>query len=199
MLVTYCETPNILRHVTTCDYTRGDMTGWFWERLTKSLQAPLNPLHNHFDNPGSISDLEMRIEARSGGTFASSAAIHPQPQATGCGGMLPKPAQVNLSERASPKPALANLSERASPKPGHSGVSGCEDGGRNSSPVPFWGRGEGASPHPDAGVSVPSPLLSSSSPASSPSSPGSERKGVHKKKDFKSKFKSVFSSHGSHQ
>lgn len=37
--------PQILRHVTLCDYTKQDLMEWFWERLAKSVQAPLDPEH----------------------------------------------------------------------------------------------------------------------------------------------------------
>lgn len=33
--------PDILRHVTVCDYTKPDLMEWFWDRLAKSLKNPL--------------------------------------------------------------------------------------------------------------------------------------------------------------
>lgn len=65
VLISRCETPNILRHVTMCDYTRGDLTGWFWERLYRSLQAPLNPHEITIQNPGCLTDLQMKLVAQS--------------------------------------------------------------------------------------------------------------------------------------
>jgi hypothetical protein len=61
VMVNYCETPNILRHVTMCDYTRGDLTGWFWQRLVSSLKAPLKPSEIHIEHPSSLSSLEMSV------------------------------------------------------------------------------------------------------------------------------------------
>ena len=37
--------PQILRHVTLCDYTKQDLMEWFWERLAKSVKAPLDQEH----------------------------------------------------------------------------------------------------------------------------------------------------------
>ncbi|XP_025080654.1 myeloid differentiation primary response protein MyD88-like isoform X2 [Pomacea canaliculata] len=61
VLVKNCETPNILRHVTMCDFTRGDLTGWFWERLIKSLQAPLNPSEISLSSSSNLSDIEINV------------------------------------------------------------------------------------------------------------------------------------------
>ena len=35
--------PDILRHVTICDYTKPDLMEWFWDRLASSIKAPLDP------------------------------------------------------------------------------------------------------------------------------------------------------------
>lgn len=35
--------PDILRHVTICDYTKPDLMEWFWDRLASSIRAPLDP------------------------------------------------------------------------------------------------------------------------------------------------------------
>ena len=195
MLISYCDTPNILRHVTMCDYTRGDMTGWFWERLIKSLQAPLNPQDICIDNPSSLSSLEMSFEAQPAAFEASpsqsvTCPSPTSPQANSPGCPSPKLSSVSRSEFVASRPAQVNLPPQAS-------MSRGEEGGRNSAPVAFWGKNGGGSPHPDAGVSIPLSTLSSS--AVSPPSPSTERKGVPKKKDLKSKLKSVFSSHSSYQ
>lgn len=64
VLISQCKTPNILHHVTMCDYTRGDLTGWFWERLYRSLQAPLNPYEITIQNPNCLTDLQMKLVAQ---------------------------------------------------------------------------------------------------------------------------------------
>jgi len=33
--------PDILRHVTVCDYTKPDLMEWFWHRLAMSIKKPL--------------------------------------------------------------------------------------------------------------------------------------------------------------
>lgn len=40
--------PQILRHVTLCDYTKNDLMEWFWDRLAKSIKAPLDPESNRY-------------------------------------------------------------------------------------------------------------------------------------------------------
>ena len=193
--MSYCETPNILRHVTMCDYTRGDMTGWFWERLIKSLQAPLNPLDICNDNPSSLSNLEMSIESKSAAFSSSSSqsvicSSPKSPQVETLGHPAARSAQTSKSECVPPKSAQVNVPSPAT-------ISWCGESGRSSSPAPFWGNGGEGSPHPDAGILIPLSTLPVS--ALSPSSPSTERKGMHKKKDLKSKIKSVFTSHGGHQ
>ena len=37
--------PQILRHVTLCDYTKQHPMEWFWVRLAKSVKAPLDQEH----------------------------------------------------------------------------------------------------------------------------------------------------------
>lgn len=49
--------PQILRHVTLCDYTKQDLMEWFWERLAKSVKAPLDPEYprQNFESSSPIS------------------------------------------------------------------------------------------------------------------------------------------------
>ncbi|KAK3106601.1 hypothetical protein FSP39_023319 [Pinctada imbricata] len=35
--------PQVLRHVTLCDFTKRDLMDWFWDRLSKAIRAPLDP------------------------------------------------------------------------------------------------------------------------------------------------------------
>ncbi|XP_077993477.1 myeloid differentiation primary response protein MyD88-like [Glandiceps talaboti] len=37
MLYKRCEVPNILRHITICDYTKSDLQEWFWDRVYAAL------------------------------------------------------------------------------------------------------------------------------------------------------------------
>lgn len=37
VLVDNIEVPNILRHITLCDFTKDDMADWNWERLEKAM------------------------------------------------------------------------------------------------------------------------------------------------------------------
>lgn len=43
------QVPQVLRHVTLCDYTKQDLKDWFWDRLSKAIKAPLDP-----QNSGSV-------------------------------------------------------------------------------------------------------------------------------------------------
>jgi hypothetical protein len=46
--------PQILRHVTLCDYTKQHPMEWFWVRLVNSVKAPLDPEHprQNFESGG---------------------------------------------------------------------------------------------------------------------------------------------------
>ncbi|KAK7092607.1 myeloid differentiation primary response protein MyD88-like [Littorina saxatilis] len=162
VLVQYCETPNILRHVTMCDYTRGDMTGWFWDRLTKSLQAPLNPSEIQID-PSNLSEIKMNIDSPSSDLTSSLSSL-----------------SKSSSTSSLNRPSAKTVPILPSPK---------EGGGRNS---------PGTAPVSDhhRGGAVTAPVVCSS-PKEVPPSPTTERK-TPKKKDLKSRFKSVFSSHSHH-
>ena len=176
VLVTYCETPNILRHVTMCDYTRGDLTGWFWDRLIKSLQAPLNPHEITVDNPSSLSGLEMSVDCQrdsfSSSFSSSSVSSQPQRQAGGSGHSGPSSLPVTIPARLSSSPSLS-----VSSSPGADRRTGT--------------RVKGA--HTVAGP-VSQPTKDTSSRLSSPST---DRKPGTKKKGLRSKLTSVFSSHSS--
>ena len=62
VLVTPCQMPNILRHVTICDYSRKDISTWFWNRLVKSLQAPLETEHTSFVTGANQSDRALDVD-----------------------------------------------------------------------------------------------------------------------------------------
>ncbi|XP_076437327.1 myeloid differentiation primary response protein MyD88-like [Babylonia areolata] len=191
VLVTWCNTPNILRHVTMCDYTRGDMTGWFWERLIKSLQAPLNPHDITVVCPNDLSELEMNIQAEPTASFSPTTTTTTAKEG---GGGLPVAmgglsAPVVGSARTSPS---ASSSGRSTP---NQDLSPSSHGDQGSG-----GGGGGGRTKKKGSSSFLSPLRQTASSTTPPSSPSPDSKsgpGGAKKKGFKSKLTSVFSSSSS--
>lgn len=182
VLVHWCETPNILRHVTICDFTRGDMTGWFWQRLISSLKAPLSPTEIEIDHPNSLTGLEMKVQSDSTSAnfsmnFASATACRPpqpphtQPVADVCGGRnspLPRDTSASIS---------TDFPHRA---------SGSTDPVSKTS-IAFVAS-SGAKPSPSASC----PVISRSS------SPSHEQKVKKKESGLKKLMSAVFSSSHGH-
>ena len=67
ILIENCVIPEILQHMSRCDYTRKELIAWFWTRLVQSLKAPLDPEEE--DNLGNL--LSMRQEFESSSSFTS--------------------------------------------------------------------------------------------------------------------------------
>jgi len=63
--------PQILRHVTLCDYTKQDLMEWFWERLAKSVKAALDPEHPR-QNFGSSSPIPISSSSPSSASVSLS-------------------------------------------------------------------------------------------------------------------------------
>ncbi|KAL8606172.1 hypothetical protein ACOMHN_053444 [Nucella lapillus] len=186
VLIQYCSTPNILRHVTMCDYTRGDMTGWFWDRLTKTLQAPLNPQDITIDNPNHLASLEMNLGDQSA-SLSSSLAASASTREEGGGGGTSGSAESQpqgLSLPVSPGQGTPQRSPQRTPQrtpqrsPQRTPESSPEKGSASKK--------KGAPPR-----GSPAPSHDPHSSSSSPDSKG----GTPKKKGLKSKLSAVFSSH----
>ncbi|XP_041372058.1 myeloid differentiation primary response protein MyD88-like [Gigantopelta aegis] len=41
VLIEPCQIPQILHHVTLCDFTKDDLKEWFWHRLASAVRAPI--------------------------------------------------------------------------------------------------------------------------------------------------------------
>ena len=67
ILIENCVIPEILQHMSRCDYTKKETIGWFWTRLVQSLKAPLDPEEE--DNLGNL--LSLRQEFESSSSFSS--------------------------------------------------------------------------------------------------------------------------------
>ena len=61
IVIERCRVPEILRHVTCCDYTRKDVIEWFWRRLICSLKADLDLGSNMatYDDPAKLERLNF--------------------------------------------------------------------------------------------------------------------------------------------
>ncbi|VDI44030.1 myeloid differentiation primary response protein MyD88, partial [Mytilus galloprovincialis] len=68
--------PQILRHVTLCDYTKNDLMEWFWDRLAKSVKAPLDPEPNRMGSSVESSS-PMSIPSNSSSSLQSQTSLSP--------------------------------------------------------------------------------------------------------------------------
>lgn len=72
--------PQILRHVTLCDYTKVDLQEWFWNRLSSAIKQPLDPVasgwgqgsSSHSSSHGSISSMASSPDSAIGLSLSSS-------------------------------------------------------------------------------------------------------------------------------
>ena len=63
ILIENCVIPEILQHMSRCDYTKKETIGWFWTRLVQSLKTPLDPEEE--DNLGNLLSLRQEFESSS--------------------------------------------------------------------------------------------------------------------------------------
>ena len=59
VLIEDCKIPEILSHITCCNYTRKELLVWFWKRLVSSLKAPLNPSECRSENQAKLNMLNL--------------------------------------------------------------------------------------------------------------------------------------------
>lgn len=59
MLIEDCVIPEILRHVTCCNYTKKNLLEWFWSRLIISLKAPLDPTECKSSNQSDLNSVSL--------------------------------------------------------------------------------------------------------------------------------------------
>nr|AIZ97751.1 MYD88 [Cyclina sinensis] len=59
VLIEDCVIPEIIRHVTCCNYTKKDLREWFWSRLISSLKVPLDPSECKYSNQKDLNRLSL--------------------------------------------------------------------------------------------------------------------------------------------
>ncbi|XP_060586519.1 myeloid differentiation primary response protein MyD88-like [Ruditapes philippinarum] len=74
VLIQDCTIPEILRHITCCNYTRKELLEWFWTRLVSSLKAPLNPSECKFRNQTELNTLNLDTSSSVPGWSDSSSS-----------------------------------------------------------------------------------------------------------------------------
>ncbi|XP_022332088.1 myeloid differentiation primary response protein MyD88-like [Crassostrea virginica] len=70
------QVPQVLRHVTLCDYTKQDLKDWFWDRLSKAIKAPLDPQNSGYGtkamtSPSSSSSLSSASSSKPSSDISS--------------------------------------------------------------------------------------------------------------------------------
>lgn len=76
VMIENCEVPELLRYITSCNYTKREVLEWFWKRLVTSVKAPLDVKERHSNNQLSSLNLDtsMKISHWSGSSPSSSMA-----------------------------------------------------------------------------------------------------------------------------
>ncbi|XP_060083351.1 myeloid differentiation primary response protein MyD88-like [Ylistrum balloti] len=74
------QIPQILRHVTLCDYTKVDLQEWFWSRLSSAIKQPLDPVtsgwgQGSLTSSGSMSSLASSPDSGIEHSMSSSSEI----------------------------------------------------------------------------------------------------------------------------
>ncbi|KAL4228583.1 Myeloid differentiation primary response protein MyD88 [Mactra antiquata] len=74
VLIEECSIPEILRHITCCNYTKKTLIDWFWNRLVKSLKANLNPSECKSSNTAKLSEIKLDTSSQVPGwsTYSST-------------------------------------------------------------------------------------------------------------------------------
>lgn len=81
-----CQLPSILRHITICDFTKGDLKEWFWDRLARAIQMPvdispdtdaldrqrLSQVHFKIESSPSSSNIWLESESKTGNSSNNS-------------------------------------------------------------------------------------------------------------------------------
>lgn len=75
MLIEDCVIPEILRHVTCCNYTKKNLLEWFWSRLVVSLKAPLDPTECKFSNQSELNILSLDTSSSVSGWSTSGSSL----------------------------------------------------------------------------------------------------------------------------
>ncbi|XP_071103989.1 myeloid differentiation primary response protein MyD88-like [Haliotis cracherodii] len=95
VLITPCFIPQILRHVTLCDFTKRDLMEWFWHRLARAIKAPLNFEELQINDKISLEDITLSLDQeqyRNSGSSSSSSSSQPLP-------IIHSPPSSSLSSR----------------------------------------------------------------------------------------------------
>ncbi|XP_061180781.1 myeloid differentiation primary response protein MyD88-like [Saccostrea echinata] len=66
------QVPQVLRHVTLCDFTKQDLKDWFWDRLSKAIKAPLDPQMSGYGSKTMTSSSSSSSSLSSPSTMPSS-------------------------------------------------------------------------------------------------------------------------------
>lgn len=66
--------PEILQHITCCNYTRKELLEWFWTRLISSLQATLDPSECRFPNQSILNSISLDTSSTVSDWSSSSSA-----------------------------------------------------------------------------------------------------------------------------
>lgn len=74
------QVPQVLRHVTLCDYTKQDLKDWFWDRLSKAIKAPLDPQNSGYGT-------KTMASASSSPSLSSSSPSKPSVDISSSGGL----------------------------------------------------------------------------------------------------------------
>nr|AHK60398.1 myeloid differentiation factor 88 [Haliotis diversicolor] len=84
VLITPCIIPQILHHVSLCDFTKIDLIDWFWHRLATAIKAPLSfdelQINDRISLDNIILNLDQEEYRNSGSSSSSSSSSsHPLP------------------------------------------------------------------------------------------------------------------------
>lgn len=62
VMIENCEVPELLRYITSCNYTKREVLEWFWKRLVTSVKAPLDVKERHSSNQLSSLNLDTSMK-----------------------------------------------------------------------------------------------------------------------------------------
>ncbi|XP_048727057.1 myeloid differentiation primary response protein MyD88-like [Ostrea edulis] len=87
------QVPQVLRHVTLCDYTKQDLKDWFWDRLSKAIKAPLDPQMSGYGT--------KVMASSSSSSLSSSPSSAPSPDIVSGGLGFHAGSNINIREQLS--------------------------------------------------------------------------------------------------
>ncbi|XP_046570294.1 LOW QUALITY PROTEIN: myeloid differentiation primary response protein MyD88-like [Haliotis rubra] len=79
VLITPCIIPQILRHVSLCDFTKLALMEWFWHRLAVAIKAPLSFDELQINDKISLEDITLSLDQEQYRNSGSSSSSSSQP------------------------------------------------------------------------------------------------------------------------